>query len=82
MNRILEEFDREQKILKEYMNIYARLLPYTWEFGGMKWPIKQLPTLDYFKKHYNDERYALQVPHPINGRTERYWMGAKYKILL
>ncbi len=53
----------EFELLREFMYIYIQLLPYCYEFGGMKFSKHQLPSFEYFKRTYNDTAYSLIIPH-------------------
>ena len=55
----LEEIDKEFDLLVEYMSVYIQLLPEL----GKKIRKPQMPTFEYFKLTYNDDRYSLSIPH-------------------
>lgn len=59
----LQKIFDEMELYKEYFSIYVQLLQYTFECGGMRIPKINLPTFEYFKKYYDDERYSLRIPH-------------------
>lgn len=54
--------DQELDLLKEYMQVYIQLLPYSVGCGGKKLWMSQLPTFDYFKNTYNNPDYSLAKP--------------------
>lgn len=58
-----KQLDKEFELLKEYMNIYIQILPECVSCGGKRLYKPQLPSFEYFKETYNDERYSLVIPH-------------------
>lgn len=57
-----KEIDKEFDLLSEYMKMYIQILPRCVECGGLRIHKPQLPTFEYCKKTYNDERYSLSMP--------------------
>ena len=58
------DYNKELNLLSEYMNMYIQLLCYCTKCGGLRFPtISSLPTFEYFKEVYNDDRYSLSKPH-------------------
>ena len=55
--------ENEFKLLKEYLDIYIQILPNCIQCGGNRINKEELPTFEYFKKHYSDDRYSLVIPH-------------------
>jgi len=64
-----KQIDKEFELLKEYMNIYIQILPECVSCGGKKLHKPQLPTFEYFKETYNDERYSLAIPNYKEAKT-------------
>jgi len=64
-----KEIDKEFDLLGEYMKIYIQILPNCTSCGGTTINKNQLPTFEYFKKTYNDERYSLAIPGYKESKT-------------
>ncbi len=58
-----KEITKDFELLSEYMDIYIQLLPYCVDFGGSRLHKPQLPTFEYFKSTYSDDRYSMANPH-------------------
>jgi len=63
---------KELDLLKEYMNVYIQLLPYSDSCGCNRLFKSQLPTFEYFKKTYSDQSYSLAMPHFKEAKSIRY----------
>lgn len=59
----LIKIDEELDLLSEYMDVYIQLLPHCVQCGGDRIHKPQLPTFEYFKATYDDDRYSLVIPH-------------------
>ncbi len=57
------QIDKEFDLLSQYMKIYIQILPECVQYGRMRIHKSQLPTFEYFKETYNDERYSLVIPN-------------------
>jgi hypothetical protein len=64
-----KQIDKEFELLKEYMSIYIQILPECVSYGGKKLHKPQMPTFEYFKETYNDERYSLAMPNCKEAKT-------------
>jgi hypothetical protein len=64
-----KEIDKEFDLLSEYMKIYIQILPECVQCGGKRLHKPQLPTFEYFKETYNDERYSLAIPNYKEAKT-------------
>ena len=62
-------WNREFDLLSEYMRIYIQLLPECVQCGGKRINKPQLPTFEYFKQTYSDDRYSLVIPGYKEAKT-------------
>lgn len=64
-----KDIDKEFDLLSEYLEIYIQMLPKCVECGGKQIYKPQIPTFEYFKETYNDERYSLAIPNYKEAKT-------------
>lgn len=64
-----KEIDKEFDLLNEYMKIYIQILPECVQCGGKRIHKSQLPTFEYFKETYNEERYSLAISSYKEAKT-------------